>query len=146
MAHARHVGNIGTSVLNMRLMPVGVVTSIGAAPSGRPAVASPNGTLKIVVNDDDTFEYQLTIFNGARRAFGGGYVYHRLASPDSVVMTLFSDETLAGRYIQLRGTGVVPRAVDLHALAQGLRASPEEYVFRVEPRTKSGLALQGTTR
>jgi hypothetical protein len=146
MSLTRQTGDLGPSVLSMKLTPVGAIASSESNPGANSAAPPPNGTLKIVVKDDDSFEYQLTISNRARRAFGGAYVYHRIASPDSVVMTLFSGETLAGRYIQLRGTGVVPRAINAHALAQSLRASPADYVFRVEARGRQGLALQGTTR
>jgi hypothetical protein len=102
------------------------------------------GTLRVVFRDDDRIEYQLTIFNEDRRTFTSGHVYRGTPDTDHLVATLFSGELLSSRYIQLRGTGSLVKAVQARALLDQFRENPNDFVVRIDGRTRSSAVLQGT--
>ena len=103
-------------------------------PSTTPTVGGSQayGTVRIVVNDDDTFEYLATIYNQQSEAFTGAYLRRGGgAEGDDLVATLFSDVALRSRYIQLRGTVSVARGTSAGALAEELREHPREFAISV---------------
>jgi len=100
--------------------------------------------LRVVFRDDNRIEFQLTIFNEDRRTFTSGHVYRVTADPEHLVATLFTGELLSSRYIQLRGTGRVVNAAQSPALLDQFRESPNEFVVRIDGRTRASAVLQGT--
>lgn len=87
------------------------------------------GTVRLVVNDDDSFEYLATIYNPDAEAFTGAVI--RRASGE-VLATLFSDVTLREPYIQLRGTVSLGRGGRPDVLAEELRENPGAFVVCVQ--------------
>jgi hypothetical protein len=108
--------------------------------------AGTDDLLRIEVKDDDTLEYQLTIYNKHRRVFTSGSLYRGRPSPANLIATLFSGEELSSQYIQLRGTGLIPRSLDTRSVMSILRTNPGAIVVRIEGQDKSGLSLQGFLR
>jgi hypothetical protein len=105
------------------------------------------GTLRIVVRDDDTIEYQVTVQNEQRRTFTGGHLYRGNPNAGGLeVATLFNGVSLSSRYIQLRGTGIIARHVDVTELMEDLRVHPADFVARIESRGASGASLLGALR
>lgn len=102
-------------------------------PSTAPTLGSQAwGTVRIVVNDDDSFEYLATIYNPMEEAFTGAFLQRGGgALRDDVVATLFSDVALRSRYIQLRGTISIPRGVSAGVLAEELREHPRSFAVSV---------------
>ena len=136
----------GSNVYTIRLLPSGESRSAPAAPGSDGSVVADRttGTLRVVFRDDNRIEYQLTIFNEDRRTFTSGHVYRGTADADHLVATLFTGELLSSRYIQLRGTGSVAKAAQSPALLDQFRESPNEFVVRIDGRTRSSVVLQGT--
>jgi hypothetical protein len=90
------------------------------------------GTVRIVVNDDDSFEYLATIYNPGNEAFTAAYLRRgSRAEGEDLVATLFSDVALRSRYIQLRGTVSVARGTSAGVLAEELREHPREFAISV---------------
>ncbi len=134
-----------------------VAYSVRLAPRARPASADGgddgdgqqvesrnSGSIRLIIDDDDTFEYQLTIQNQARRTYTSARIYR--GDPENggqLVATLFDDVAMGNRYIQVRGTALVQRALDSHQALDALRSHPDEYVFRVDAGDRSAAALQG---
>lgn len=116
-------------------------------PSTTPTVGSQAyGTVRIVVNDDDSFEYLATIYNPMEEAFTGAFLRRAGgALGDDVVATLFSDVALRSRYIQLRGTVSLPRGGSAEELAEELREHPRTFAVSVHSASASGRgAIRGT--
>lgn len=109
------------------------LSSGDSLPSTTPSVGSQAyGTVRIVVNDDDSFEYLATIYNPGEEAFTGAYLRRSGGTPSNdVVATLFSDVALRSRYIQLRGTVSLPRGVSAEALSEELREHPRSFAVSV---------------
>ncbi|MEP7384629.1 MAG: CHRD domain-containing protein [Gemmatimonadota bacterium] len=103
------------------------------------------GTVRIVVNDDDSFEYLATIYNPVGEAFTGAVLCRGAdIGSEDVVATLFSDVALRSRYIQLRGTVSVARGVNAGVLAEELREDPRGFAISVNTATKPGrFAIRG---
>jgi len=109
--------------------------------------ATSSGMLRIVVFPDESFEYQLTVYNDAHAQFTSAYLYRAPATAGNVKAVLFTGELLTGSYIQLRGNGLFPPGIDRHAVLAELRENPGSFLFRVESRGKplTG-AIQPITR
>jgi hypothetical protein len=104
-----------------------------------------SGTLIIVIGPDSSLEYRLTVYNDDRRTYRSARIYS--GDPldgGTVVATLFSDLSLTGRYIQVRGTATLPSSADLGEVVSRLRQHPDEFTFRLEPRVPAAGALTGT--
>ena len=118
-----------------------------AADSGDGGELRTSGTMRIVVREDDTFEYQVTVQNEELKTFTAGLLYRmNPGTRGTAVATLFSDVTLSNRYIQMRGTGTVSRGVNVRDLMEQLRQRPAEFVVRLESRGSPAGALLGTLR
>ncbi len=97
------------------------------------------GTVRIVVHDDDTFEYLATIYNPVGEAFTGAFLRRGAGTgSEDIVATLFSDVALRSRYIQLRGTISVSRGVRAGVLAEELREDPHGFAISVNTATTPG--------
>ncbi len=107
--------------------------------------SSAYGTVRIVVNDDDSFEYLATIYNPSGEAFSSA-VLRRSDQEGSteVLATLFSDVTLRSRYIQLRGTISISRGASAGGLAEDLRERPQDFAICVLSASAPGVAIKGT--
>jgi hypothetical protein len=116
-------------------------------PTVTPTVAASEawGTIRIVVNDDDTFEYLATIYNPRGEAFIGAYLRRGGTTEGGTVLaTLFSDVTLRSPYIQLRGTVSVSRDARAGVLAEELREHPRDFSVSVHTSTSTRLgAIRG---
>jgi hypothetical protein len=100
------------------------------------------GTVRLVVNDDDSFEYLATIYNPDGEAFTGAVVRR---GAGEVLATLFSDVTLRERYIQLRGTVSIGRGARADVLAEELRENPRAFTVSVLAAGAPSLgAIRGT--
>ena len=128
---------IRPEVYNVRLDPVDSAKTSGddAGPS--------SGSIRLVVFPDETFEYQLTIYNNGRAPFTSAFLYLAPPRPGNVKAILFTGEQLGGHYIQLRGNGTFPAGVDRHEVLGALRDNPAGFVFRIESR---GNELSGTVQ
>ncbi len=110
-----------------------VFTSRVSASDDRPALSptvrpsSAWGTVRIVVNDDDSFEYLATIYNPTGETFSSAFVRRQGEGDGVVLATLFSDLTLRTPYIQLRGTVSVARDARASVLAEELRENPRAF-------------------
>ncbi len=137
---------LGPNAYTIHLLPSGASQPALVAPGTDSGVVADRttGTLRVVFRDGNKLEYQLTIFNEDRRSFTAGYVYRGTAEPDHLVATLFTGELLSSRYIQLRGTGRVVKAAHGTALLEQFRESPNEFVVRIDGRTRSSAVLLGT--
>ena len=121
--------------------------STPGADSGDGGELRTSGTIRIVVREDDTFEYQVTVQNEELKTFTAGRLYRGNPGTRGVaVATLFSDLTLSDRSIQMRGTGTVSRGVNVRDLMKQLRQRPAEFVVRLESRASPAGALLGTLR
>jgi hypothetical protein len=136
----------GPNAYTVSLLPNVVAQPAPSAQGGDSSVTADRttGTLRVVLRDDERIEYQLTIFNEDRRTFTSGHVYRGTVDAEHLVATLFTGELLSSRYIQLRGTGSIGKVVPARALLDQFRESPHEFVVRIEGRTRSGAAIQGT--
>lgn len=108
------------------------------------------GTVKLTVNDDDTFEYLVTIFNPTGETFTGAQLLRRSADPQGsgalgggAVATLFSDVSLSNRYLQLRGTISVNRDRSSATLAEEIRERPGDFQVSVFSRAMPKGAIAG---
>ncbi len=121
------------------------LSSTDSVPATTPTVGSQAwGTVRIVVNDDDSFEYLATIYNPMEEAFSGAFLQRGGGAPgDDVVATLFSDVALRSRYIQLRGTMSLPRGTSAGVLAEELREHPRAFAVSVH---RAGAALRPAIR
>lgn len=103
------------------------------------------GTVRLVVNDDDSFEYLITIYNPTGETFTGAHLVRR--SPDehgASVATLFSDVSLGDRYMQLRGTIALDRDRKAAVLAEEIRERPGDFRVTVASRALPEGAIVGT--
>lgn len=154
MATQAHVSRSSSVVAMRPVAPVRrVFTSRLAAVGTLPAALTPSvggsqahGTVRIVVNDDDTFEYLATIYNPGGEAFTGAVLRRGgQAGPSDVLATLFSDVTLRSRYIQLRGTISISRGASPGSLAEELRERPNAFSICVlSASAPRGVAILGT--
>jgi hypothetical protein len=140
----RHVATPERRVFTSRL-------SVGETfPALTPTVGGSRarGTVKLVVNDDDSFEYLATIYNPDGEAFTGAFLKREAADSDGeVVATLFSDVTLRSRYIQLRGTVSLARDVRAEQVAEGLREHPQGYAIDVHASSSpTRVAIHGVVQ
>lgn len=128
------------------------VTSGDAAHRDRP-VLEPTvsgsvawGTVRIVVNDDDTFEYLATIYNPRGETFTGAFLRRGDGEDGGAVLaTLFSDMTLRSQYIQLRGTVSVARDARAGVLAEEIREHPRDFAVSVHTANSPRVgAIRGT--
>jgi hypothetical protein len=102
------------------------------------------GTVKLTVNDDDTFEYLITIFNPAGETFTGAQLLRRAPDPHgATVATLFSEVSLGNRYVQLRGTISVNRDLSVATLAEEIRERPGDFMVTVATRSTPQGAISG---
>lgn len=117
-------------------------------PSLEPTVSGSGawGTVRIVVNDDDTFEYLATIYNPRGETFTGAFLRRGDGEDGGAVLaTLFSDMTLRSQYIQLRGTVSVARDARAGVLAEEIRERPSDFAVSVHTATSSRAgAIRGT--
>lgn len=106
------------------------VSAVDERPSVSPSARSSSawGTVRIVVRDDDRFEYLATIYNPTGETFSAAFL-RRQGGGDvgAVLATLFSDLTLRTPYIQLRGTVSVARDAQASLLAEELRENPRAF-------------------
>ena len=124
------------------------VSAAETRPVPEPTVGSYEawGTVRIVVNDDDSFEYLATIYNPKGETFTGAFLRRSGGGDAGVVLaTLFSDMTLRSPYIQLRGTVSVGRDARPGALAEEIRENPRAFQVSVHSATSARLgAIRGT--
>lgn len=124
------------------------VTAADARPVLAPAKANSSawGSVRIVVNDDDSFEYLVTIYNPQGETFTSGYLRRQgEENGGAVLATLFSDLTLRSQYIQLRGTISVARDARAAVLAEELRENPRAFAITLHtPSSPQGGAIRGT--
>jgi hypothetical protein len=111
------------------------------------AASGPSGRVRVVLLDDGMVEYQLSL----RLTGSTTYVAGHLLRPDAdslnrVVATLFSDVTLSGRYVQLRGRGTLSRTLRPAELMDDIRLNPGSFVVRIEPRPGLAPELRGTLK
>ena len=102
----------------------------------QPAVASRAwGTVKLVLNDDDTLEYLITIYNPKGETFTGAQLCQGAGSAvGPALATLFTEVTLRDRYVQLRGTVAVGRDTKPSSLAEALQERPSSFYVAVQTR------------
>lgn len=103
------------------------------------------GTVRLVVNDDDSFEYLITIYNPAGQTFTGAYLVRK--HPDqhgAAVATLFTEVSLSDQYLQLRGTVSVNRDRRNAVLAEEIRERPGDFLVSVASRAVPNGAIVGT--
>lgn len=105
-----------------------------SATTGPRAATRAWGTVRIVLSDDDSFEYLLTLYNPAGETFTSAHV-HRGEENESdhgeMVATLFSDVSIDDRYVQLRGTVLVGRDQRAAVLASEMRERPGDFEVKV---------------
>ncbi|MEO7965991.1 MAG: CHRD domain-containing protein [Gemmatimonadaceae bacterium] len=102
------------------------------------------GTVKLTVNDDDTFEYLITIFNPVGETFTGAQLLRRSPNASGTsVATLFSEVSLGNRYVQLRGTISVNRDRSAATLAEEIRERPGDFLVSVSTRAIPHGAMTG---
>ena len=119
----------------------------GSARGSAAVTRVPSGTLHLTFRRDDVLEYQLTIANADHEAFGSGYLYRAGGSATEVrVATLFTDLSLSGPYVQLRGTGIVETPLTMPDLLSRIRQWPDSFSIRVVPVEHSREALSGHLR
>lgn len=101
--------------------------------------------MKLTVNDDDSFEYLITIFNPAGESFTGAQLLRKGGSDgrSQPVATLFSDVSLGNRYVQLRGTVSVNRDQSAATLAEEIRERPGDFLVSVFTRAMPHGAIAG---
>lgn len=101
--------------------------------------------MKLTVNDDDSFEYLITIFNPNSETFTGAQLMHKLATDgrSQAVATLFSEVALGNRYVQLRGTVSVNRDQSAATLAEEIRERPGDFLVNVFTRSMPHGAIAG---
>jgi len=133
-----------------RVFHADVAASVSPLPVLTPRVRNSAawGTIRLVVKDDDSFEYLATIYNPKAETFTSAVVRRGGGGSESeAVATLFSDLTLRTQYSQLRGTVSVARDVRAGILAEELRENPEGFVVTVHS-TASGAsgAIRGIIR
>ena len=103
------------------------------------------GTVRLVVNDDDSFEYLITIHNPTGETFTAAHLVRRTPGGESgSVATLFSDVSLGDRYMQLRGTISVDRDERAAVLAEEIRERPGDFLVTVASRAVPDGAIVGT--
>jgi hypothetical protein len=96
---------------------------------------------------DDVLEYQLTIANADHEAFGSGYLYRGSAgSAGERVATLFTDLSLTGPFVQLRGTASMDARMTTPDLLSRMRQWPDSFEVRVVPTERSRVSLRGPLR
>lgn len=142
------VGMDGRSTGSSRRIFTSRLTASDDRPTLTPSSAGTTawGTVRIVVNDDDSFEYLATIYNPRGETFTAGYLRRQGgAEGGAVLATLFSDLTLRTQYIQLRGTVSVARDARAALLAEELRENPRTFSVTLHTPTspRSG-AIRGT--
>lgn len=106
------------------------------------------GTVRIVVWDDDRFEYLATIYNPRGETLTGA-VLRRTGGDESdgAVATLFSDVSLRSPYIQLRGSVSVSRDERAALLSEEMRERPSGFTVRVfTAGGGAGGTLQGVVK
>ena len=96
-----------------------------------PSATAVWGTIRLVVNDDDSFEYLATLHNPGRQAVTAAVLRREGGEPGAVLATLFSETTLRGRYLQLRGTVTLRPDVRAAALIEELREHPRAFALVV---------------
>ena len=130
------------SVFTARLTSEEKLPSVAPEPRGSVAW----GTVRIVVNDDDSFEYLATIYNPRGETFTSAFLRRGGASEGGEILaTLFADVTLRGPYIQLRGTISVSRESSADALADELREHPHGFSVSVHtPASPRAGAIRGS--
>jgi hypothetical protein len=137
-----------SNVLVVQLAPTTTPRPPAASENGgetAPPRPRSSGTLKIVIAEDSTLEYRLTVYNDDRRTYRSARVY--VGDPTdggTVVATLFSDLSLSSRYIQVRGTATVSPSTDITDIVSRLRQRPSDFIFRLEPRVPAAGALTGS--
>jgi hypothetical protein len=138
-----------SNTLVVELHPAGagrpVPTPSEKGTESAPGKRRSSGMVRIVIEHDSTFEYQLTVYNDDRRTYRSARVYDGdPADGGKLVATLFSDLSLGGRYIQIRGTATLPSTIKAQDLASQLRQRPSDFIFRVEQRVPAAGALTGS--
>lgn len=104
------------------------------------------GTARVVVNDDDSMEYLVTLYNPTGEAFTEAHVHRGEANNGDhgeTVATLFADVALRDRYVQLRGTVMVHRDQQGSVLAEELRNNPGEFEVRVHSAKEPAGLIRG---
>lgn len=131
------------SVFTSRLAPP--VAATAGTGDGGGTVSKAWGTGRIVVGNDDAFEYVITIYNPNGETFTSAHL-HRTAETDEAlaIATLFSDVSLHDRYIQLRGTVSVNRATKSGLLAEEMRERPGLFSISVHSTDDPHGAIRGT--
>jgi hypothetical protein len=115
--------------------------SVGTAADG------PSGRVRVVLLDDGQVEYELTLRLPRNTTYVAGHLLRPGADTlNQVVATLFSDVTLSGRYVQLRGRGTFARTVRPAVLMDDIRLNPSGFVVRIEPRAGLSPELRGTLK
>jgi hypothetical protein len=89
---------------------------------------TPSGSVHLTFRPDDVLEYELTIANADQSTFGSAYLYRISgSSKQQRVATLFTDASLSGPHVQLRGTGMVAAPLSTRDLLEKIREAPGSY-------------------
>lgn len=118
-----------------------------ATATARPRAATKAwGTVRLVLSEDDSFEYLITLYNPAGETFTSAHV-HRGEENESdhgeTVATLFSDVAIDDRYVQLRGTVLVGRDQRADVLASEMRGRPSDFEVKVHTMSHPNGPIRG---
>ncbi len=110
------------------------LTGADMRPSTAPSAVTSHawGTVRIVVWDDDRFEYLATIYNPKGETLTGATLRRTDSDDrDGAVATLFSDVALRSPYIQLRGSVSLSREERAAVLSEEMRERPRSFSVRI---------------
>lgn len=121
------------------------VTGEHSLPSTTPATPGQAwGTVRIIVWDDDRFEYLATIYNPRGETLTGATLRRTSGDEDAApAATLFSDVALRSPYIQLRGSVSLSREERAALLSEEMRERPRNFSVRI---FTAGGPAEGTLR
>ncbi|MEO7513019.1 MAG: hypothetical protein ABIZ91_14780 [Gemmatimonadaceae bacterium] len=132
----RSTTSLGThSTSAVRRVFTSRLAALGETDAGvQPQVASHAwGTVKLVRNDDDTFEYLITIYNPRGETFRAAHICRDVGGGGAPVLaTLFDELTLRERYVQMRGTVSLGRDTRAGMLGEELQEHPGSFLVEVE--------------
>ena len=102
------------------------------------------GTARIIANDDDSFEYLVTIYNPRGETFTAGEMFRSADSTATVpVASLFAEVALRDQFLQLRGTVTVHRGQRPPILSEEVREAPSSFYIVVSASGRPSGALTG---
>ena len=103
------------------------------------------GKLRVELRKDGTVEYRLSLYNPGRETFTSAHIiraHNGDGAAGTPVVTLFSSASLADRYVDVRGTGIVLE-LDQAEFLEELRREPGAFFVNVRSTKHPSGALRG---